>query len=59
MTHTHRIVIKTNLLVGCLEEFMALQFAFEINLILKDCTDRNFVAISSQQVLHFDLEVKH
>ena len=23
------------------------------------CTDRNFVAISSQQVLHFDIEVKY
>ena len=25
----------------------------------RDCTDRNFVVISSQQVLHFDLEVKY
>ena len=28
---THRILVKTNLFVRFLEEFLALQFAFEIN----------------------------
>ena len=35
------------------KDFFKSSFGVDVN------TDRNFVVISSQQVLHFDLEVKH